>query len=748
MSREKGALGSFVASSSARALRAVGRAGSLLITARLFPIAEVGEFAFAFGIGTLTAGVLDLGITSYLQREVGASGFQSRHVERTALRVRLLSLPAALILGFAILVLINPEIDSSAIGTLIFAVTLSLSDFLAGIQRANGRYERESLELGPVLVSGLGAGLISVALGGGFPAFQWALGLGALTVGGTRSAVLYRKLRSREPAADMPHANTSLLISGSFWFWALNIGVLALFELPVVLLRWLADGESVALYAAAMRSVGLASQPLVVLGAVFVPSMAYQARTHRGRFLGTVRRLNCLLLLAIPPGVLLSIGGGNLLLQIFGSAYTEASGLLWILTFGVLIGIGAPYAGSLLVDGFEKELATNAIVSGVVGTVTCILMIPVYGALGAGLGICCGLAVSKVGHVILYSFKPLPWGSSLEWIAAVALTIWGGLLIGSPASTRWIILIAGALVCGMLMVRSLWMMSLFDTEDSLENHRGPTGDVDSTSLLAEGTLRLTVKTRLKILSLRHAPWLYWSWRRLRHGHERFEPETGLLKHLCEPGSIAMDVGANYGVYAHNLLAYAEVVHAFEPLPELADLLESAFRGIGSRVIVHRLALSDRDGSVVLRSPIGMPGRSTIELSNLLESDILPGTPIRTCTVARRRADTLDLGQVGFIKIDVEGHELEVLIGAQEILEHYRPSLLIEIEERHRSGSVNAVTDYLEDFGYSGFFLLTSKLHPITGFESKRHQNASRPRDYVRNFIFVHPMRQDALRGLL
>ena len=37
---------------------------------------------------------------------------------------------------------------------------------------------------------------------------------------------------------------------------------------------------------------------------------------------------------------------------------------------------------------------------------------------------------------------------------------------------------------------------------------------------------------------------------------------------------------------------------------------------------------------------------------------------------------------GFIKIDVEGHELKVIDGAKETIEKHKPNLLIEIEEQH------------------------------------------------------------------
>ena len=53
----------------------------------------------------------------------------------------------------------------------------------------------------------------------------------------------------------------------------------------------------------------------------------------------------------------------------------------------------------------------------------------------------------------------------------------------------------------------------------------------------------------------------------------------------------------------------------------------------------------------------------------------------------KKIDDLNLKDIGFIKIDAEGAELKVLIGAKKLIKKYKPTLLIEIEERYISQSI-------------------------------------------------------------
>ena len=72
-------------------------------------------------------------------------------------------------------------------------------------------------------------------------------------------------------------------------------------------------------------------------------------------------------------------------------------------------------------------------------------------------------------------------------------------------------------------------------------------------------------------------------------------------------------------------------------------------------------------------------------------------------ISCKRLDDLNLDPVGFIKIDVEGHEEAVLMGGATLLERDRPTALIEIEERHKAGAIDAITERMNGLGYRGFF---------------------------------------------
>lgn len=221
-----------------------------------------------------------------------------------------------------------------------------------------------------------------------------------------------------------------------------------------------------------------------------------------------------------------------------------------------------------------------------------------------------------------------------------------------------------------------------------------------------------------------------------------EKEIELLPVLCEKGTLAIDVGANKGLYVDHLRSVGANVVAFEPYPHMAQQLRRFYRG---SVNVQNVALSDKRGHAQLRLPKNNVSWATLAETNRLEmADTSRG--IETLDVEVRTLDEFEFRNVSFIKIDVEGHEEAVLKGAQATLIANQPCLLIEIEERHNTGSVARVAQMFAALGYQEYFLLNGELHPYADFDGARHQPAGNVGEagkigtYVNNFIFVHQSR--------
>jgi FkbM family methyltransferase len=228
---------------------------------------------------------------------------------------------------------------------------------------------------------------------------------------------------------------------------------------------------------------------------------------------------------------------------------------------------------------------------------------------------------------------------------------------------------------------------------------------------------------------------YW-YRRARH---RLERELPIVCDLIPDGGLAIDVGANNGAYTYALSKSGVRVEAFEPVPACVRNLE-AFRS--SNVRVHAVALSSRSGEQEMFVPRA-PGVTHTALASFSKPD---GTS-EVFRVPVRRLDEYGFRSVSFIKIDVEGHELEVLNGASETISTSHPLLLIEIEQRHLTFPMEDVFRALSNLGYGGFFLFEGRMNPLKAFSYRRHQEPSLDNvmgdGYVNNFIFLH--KQSPLR---
>lgn len=213
-----------------------------------------------------------------------------------------------------------------------------------------------------------------------------------------------------------------------------------------------------------------------------------------------------------------------------------------------------------------------------------------------------------------------------------------------------------------------------------------------------------------------------------------EKELGLLPALCNPQKVSVDVGASMGLYTVHLLGHSSGCVSFEPRPLHAAELRKLFAGSRPPVRVEQVGLSDHSGSAVMRVVDSDLGRSTIEPENTLQSV----DTVHEEKIEIRTLDEYKLDNVGFIKIDVEGHEESVVRGGLQMIRQNLPAMLIEMEEQHKPGTIQRMRDLLGELSYTGYFLDGSRLRPIAEAGDAGHP--------VYNYIFVQPGHLTRLRN--
>jgi FkbM family methyltransferase len=215
----------------------------------------------------------------------------------------------------------------------------------------------------------------------------------------------------------------------------------------------------------------------------------------------------------------------------------------------------------------------------------------------------------------------------------------------------------------------------------------------------------------------------------------------LITALVPPGRNAVDVGANRGTYTYWMAKRAAWVDAFEPQPGLARYI----RGAQLRnVRVHETALSDHVGTAKLLVPHD-DGLARIHSSDKGDAFAAAAEAHLGATieiqVEARTLDSFQLPDVGFLKIDAEGHEYAVLQGAGDTIARSRPVVFVESEARHAPGAPATIVNLMMgQFEYArAAFVRRWHLVDIADFDVKRDQLGLLPdflnAAYVSNFVF-------------
>lgn len=138
--------------------------------------------------------------------------------------------------------------------------------------------------------------------------------------------------------------------------------------------------------------------------------------------------------------------------------------------------------------------------------------------------------------------------------------------------------------------------------------------------------------------------------------------------------LAIDGGANVGLWTMEMARWFEQVMAFEPVDFSYRALRERTEAIHT-IYPIRAALWDRQGKVTMRHP---PKRET-STAYFCDPNVAEGEAL----VDAVYIDMMDLRglELGLLKLDLEGAELRALVGAEQTLKNHRPLIIVEVVDK-------------------------------------------------------------------
>jgi FkbM family methyltransferase len=185
---------------------------------------------------------------------------------------------------------------------------------------------------------------------------------------------------------------------------------------------------------------------------------------------------------------------------------------------------------------------------------------------------------------------------------------------------------------------------------------------------------------------------------------RFKSEVASIQYVREAAlasTTVLDIGANKGVFSVYMSRAAGVdgeLIAFEAQPELGTHLTNVKEsfGLDNMTLVNQ-GLSSEPGTLTMRRPEAGSGMASFHKEAGIGLDEIDIPVIRLDDYINENG----VGPVSFIKCDVEGHELPVFQGGQEMLRRDLPALLFECHDSEAESG--ELFSFLISLGYDGFF---------------------------------------------
>ena len=158
-------------------------------------------------------------------------------------------------------------------------------------------------------------------------------------------------------------------------------------------------------------------------------------------------------------------------------------------------------------------------------------------------------------------------------------------------------------------------------------------------------------------------------------------------------ALALDIGANVGLWSRDLAeAFAQVI-AFEPVSDFRDCLVKNVPA--TNLEVRGCALGEEDTSINMIITAENTGHSHVDTSTMGHG-----------TTPMYRLDSLELPKIDYIKIDCEGYENTILRGARQTIMRDRPVMVVE-HKRHKDVGHDDVDQALDTLISWGAYIITN-----------------------------------------
>ena len=174
-----------------------------------------------------------------------------------------------------------------------------------------------------------------------------------------------------------------------------------------------------------------------------------------------------------------------------------------------------------------------------------------------------------------------------------------------------------------------------------------------------------------------------------------------VEQYIDPNKNILDIGSNIGVHSVVYSNYLNngAVYAFEPQPVVYELLCQNIKVNNcNNVIAYNFGASNKHDQFYMNADYNY--KQNQGAFRICDNESTSSGIMIEC----KPVDDLNIKNVGYVKIDVEGHEYETLLGMKRLLARDLPVMIIEIHDS--SPTKKEVITFLEEIGYTEYMRLS------------------------------------------